>query len=207
MQIDVDFDDPSDLKRVITRLQKRRKKLLADLGYGEVSFAGSKLNMDSLMPAIEGIFDTDLSCIYGVASAGASYVYFHCDPTKPLNPRGDIRAIYLASKFGLKFEPVYVGKGVGDRCFDLQRNDSHRKIRSALISKGLDLEVVVAADGLSDGAALAMESKLIDVLGLRALSKTGWLVNLDEGCMASERRRRYPESCKLVLKKNGYRIT
>lgn len=201
--VEIDFDNISDLKRWITKLQKRRKQLLGELGYQGVSFAGSKKNFDALAPLIDGILATDLSCIYGVGKDASSYVYFHCDPTKPLKVSADLKHFFLA-RLGLKFEPIYVGKGIGNRAYDLCRNDGHKKSRQALLKRSLDLVVVKATDGLSEAMALEMESKWIDILGLRALSPNGILVNLDEGALSMERRKLYGPAAAPLLKRNGF---
>lgn len=203
--INVDENDPSSLKMAITKLQKRRKNILWKLGYHAIGFQGTTVHAESVMPLLERIIESDLSSVYGESSGKAEYyVYVHCDPTKMLNVRGDLRHLFMASRFKLKNVPFYVGKGVGSRCFDLNRNDGHRKIRTHLIKQKKEVEVVKVAYGLSEQEALSLESKLIDIMGIRHLSKEGLLINLDEGEKSSERRKIYGKEALAILKKNGF---
>lgn len=210
INIEVDFDCPSDIKKVISRLQKRRKKLLRSLGYDEVYFNGSKHNMDTLLPLMEGILATDLSSLYPTSTSQESfYVYVHCNPLVPLDVRNNIKHLLLASRFRLTYTPFYVGKGMGDRYLKLKRNDSHRKIRTSILKKGSDVVATKIAEDLMESEALQLESKLIDILGLSSLSKHGMLVNLDEGSCARQRRRLYPPHSylKKFLNRNGFDVS
>jgi|SRR5271157_1017004 len=205
MVLTVDENSPSDLKKAITRLQKRRKTLLRSLGYEAVSFQGSRVNAASVLPELENMLALDLSTIYGVSSADRSYyVYVHCDPTKGLDVRNNLKHLLLASKFGLKHEPFYVGKGTGNRAEELSRNDGHRKIRARLTQLGKEVEVVRIAVDLSEEESLALESKFIDILGIRSFGQNGILVNLDEGTKVQERRRLYSAQGRAILRKNGF---
>lgn len=207
----VDYNDPSDLKKVISKLQKRRKLVLRELGYDEVKFHGSKFNMGALYPLMEGIYNTDLSSIYNKVDTTTSnyYVYVHCNPFIPIDVRRDIRHYFLAVNFGLAYEPFYVGKGVGDRWRDLNRNDSHRKIRGKILSQNQDIISIKVVENITESKALEIESKLIDLLGLKALTSEGLLVNLDEGENPNNRRNLYPKHKYLnkYLKRNGFKIS
>lgn len=204
----IDFDNPSDLKKNITLLQKRRKNILRKLGYDGINFNSSKFSMHEIYPLFEQILETDLSSIYNQFDTKKNYyVYVHCNPLKPLSLH-NLKDIFLASKFNLKYEPIYIGKGSGNRLDDLNRNDSHRKIRSFLLEKGKDLIAIKLKENLSENNALALESKIIDILGLKCLSKNGYLVNLDEGKLAKERRILYPPHRFLnkLLIENGFNV-
>lgn len=202
----VDETNPSDLKKTITRLQKRRKKLLAALGYNGISFQGNRVHAGKVLPLIEHMLATDLSSIYGKAEGSRDfYVYVHCDPTVRLNVAADLRHVILASKLKLKTVPFYVGKGTGDRCFVLNRNEGHRKVRGTILARGIDIDVVKVADGLTEHEALALEAKLIDILGIRHLAREGILVNLDEGEQAQARRKLYGPDVRAILLRNGFR--
>ena len=114
---------------------------------------------------------------------------------------------FLASKFGLSFVPFYVGKGQGNRWLDFNRNDSHRKIRSTLVKQNKDIHSVKVVENLTEGQALSIESKLIDILGLKSISPHGLLVNLDEGKDALIRRKNYSKGVLSIVKKNGFVIS
>lgn len=205
----MDINNPSELKWLISTLQKRRKKILRKMGYDEVSFAGSKYTMQHLYPAFESILQTDIGHLYKSSSQETIYyVYAHCHPDKILNLT-NIKHIFLASRFGLTHEPIYIGKGTGDRYLQLDRNDSHRKIRSVLKEHNKDLlPVMITPPTLTENEALSLESKLIDILGLKSLSPHGILVNLDEGLMPLQRRKVYPNTriVRKILNKNGFRV-
>ena len=87
----------------------------------------------------------------------------------------------------------------------MNRNDSHRKIRTKLIEQGTDLLPIKIAENLTEAEAFSLESKIIDIVGIKAISKFGLLTNLDEGLLYKERRQRYPNSKLLqaLMKKHG----
>lgn len=173
--IEVDFDDPKDLKRNISILQNRRKTILRSIAnYEVISFGTSKLNVNDIMDIFEILWNIK----YDGECGGDYYVYSHCNPLKKISINRDIREIFLASKFGLTHLPIYIGKGIGSRCFDLNRNDSHRKIRTQIRETNEDLHVVKLIENLSEQEALFEEQKLICLLGIISLNKQGMLVNL-----------------------------
>lgn len=200
------MNDPSDLKRHIWILTRQRRSILRSKGYEETTFASTKHHMGKIFPALEAIYESDLSQIYDDKIEQNYYVYVHCDPSKKLNLKSDVRNIFLASKFGLTHVPFYVGKGTGNRWMEFSRNDSHRKIRSKILAKNLEIMPVKIIEKITEGEALAYESKLIDILGLRSLSKHGFLVNLDEGADKDRRRSLYPKDpiVRNILKLNGH---
>jgi len=174
-KINVDFDDLKDLKSKINMLQNVRKKLLLTIGnYDQVSFGTSKLNVNDVLD----IFEILMNIKYEGDCGGEYYVYLHCNPLKKVSLNRDIREILLATKFNVSYLPIYVGKGIGNRCFDLNRNDSHRKIRTQIKEQNKDLEVIKIIEGLSEKEALFEEQKMICLLGLISLNKEGMLVNL-----------------------------
>lgn len=205
-QYNIDIDNPSELKKYITKFQKRRKEILRNLGYEQITFAGSKTSVHLVMPLIEKIMLTDLTKIYEKydTTDNSYYVYVHCHPDTKLNIQNNLKHLFLASRFNLSHVPIYVGKGIGNRFSELDRNDSHRKIRSALKKQKKDLIPIKIAENLTEGQALAIESKLIDILGLSSLSKDGLLVNLDEGIAYDIRRKLYPLGCEKILLQNKF---
>lgn len=103
--------------------------------------------------------------------------------------------------------PFYIGKGTGDRLYQFDRNDSHRKIRSRIKDEGKEIVSIKLIENVSETEAFVLESKLIDILGLKATSKHGLLVNLDEGLLPNERRSLYPSfkgKMNRLLRRNGY---
>jgi len=203
--LEVDWENPSDLKNTITKLQKRRKSILRILGYDEIYFNNSKHHLSLLLPSfekmIEGVVD----------DTGVYYVYAHCNPLKPLNIKHDIKHLFLSSKFSpqLEYEPFYIGKGTDNKYLNLNlnRNGSHSKIRSGLKKFDKEIECVILRKNLSADNALLLESKLIDILGLRSLSHHGLLCNLDEGVDNNQRRLLYDDpTITKILKRNGFRF-
>lgn len=200
--IEVDFDDPKDLKKVISGLQLRRKNLLRQLGYDEVKFNGSKYNVDTILPEFNKILDSVKM------QSGKHYVYFHCNPYQKLNVVGNVKHLFLASRFpNITHEPIYVGKGTGDRYLDLNRNDSHRKIRSMIKKNGQDLIAVKVIENVSEETALQLENVFMYSLGLKALSQHGLLCNLVENDNSDIKSLiKENEFMAKIIRKNGFKL-
>jgi hypothetical protein len=108
---------------------------------------------------------------------GEYYVYAHVDP------RG--KAFITSEDAGGNYggQPFYIGKGVGNRAYDLKRNEGHGKtIREILKMKFPPTSIVnILFSGLSEQKALEIEAKLIYFFGIQYSKKRkGWLVNLTE---------------------------
>ena len=107
---------------------------------------------------------------------------------------------------GLTHEPFYIGKGIDNRCYDLNRNEGHRKIRQMIESVSKEIMVIKIRDDLFEHEALGLESKLIDIFGLKSLNEYSFLVNLDEGKLPSDRRKLYPKGANWYLNRNKMAI-
>ncbi|MDR3502983.1 MAG: hypothetical protein P4L79_10405 [Legionella sp.] len=205
--LEIDFDDPHSLKIAIKKLTNRRTQVLRKKGYNEIKFNGCRWNIDNVLPIIDSMFDSDLNHLYECDNKNKNYyVYAHLNPMKKLDIH-NLKHYILATRFSLLEEPFYVGKGIGNRWLDLSRNDSHRKIRSTVIKHGLDIKTIKLAENLTESEAFSLESKLIDILGLKSLHKEGLLVNLDEGLTPELRRKCYPSNplVNKILRANGYK--
>lgn len=108
--------------------------------------------------------------------AGDYYVYVHVNPSS--------RIFIANNKFGGNYggEPFYVGKGIGNRAYDLKRNQGHGKMIRQCLSAGWtgDDIVKIVMSGLSENKAYEIESKLIYFFGtIYEKERTGVLLNLD----------------------------
>lgn len=108
--------------------------------------------------------------------SGEFYVYCHVDPRQ--------KAFITSAEYGGNYGgmPFYIGKGVGNRAFDLKRNQGHGKTIRSIISDGFaeDDIVKILSSELSERAAMELESKLIYFFGtIYERDKGSYLVNLD----------------------------
>lgn len=190
--IEVDDRSEADILRKLNLLKSMLGTLRKDLG--------RKSNNDrsrEYVDACRRIWETDLLHLYGYESKldrKRSYVYAHCDSSAPLNENNALHSFLIT--LGLTHMPFYVGKGVGDRWLDVNRNDTHRKMKQKLSALGLSIKPVVLLRELTNYTALAYESKLIDIIGLRIHG--GHLVNLDEGKLRKDRHKLYTDSLIVV---------
>ena len=137
------------------------------------------------------IFNTDISSLYiSTETDKIYYVYAHCDPSRRISI-GKHGITSFAASLGLTYMPFYIGMGHGTRAYDLDRNETHRKVRQSLQKKNIDIEPYIIKDGLTRAEALSVESKLIDIFGL--IVNKGFLVNLDEGKNSADRRSLYTD--------------
>lgn len=104
------------------------------------------------------------------------YVYAHL--------HGSVRIKYKSELLDLDLKglPFYIGKGTGDRAYDLKRNQGHGELLRELKRLGkteLDV-VVILKNGLTESEAFQLESKLIYLFGTKyETSRHGILLNID----------------------------
>lgn len=130
-----------------------------------------------MLPYLEELLAQDWSHLFqGGDGERKYYVYAHIQPSgKAIDFRG-------AVPFKLKGWPFYIGKGTGNRAFDLNRNQGHGATLKELQDRGLGPKQIahVLADGLTEDEAFELESKLIYFFGTKyERGRRGLLVNLD----------------------------
>lgn len=135
---------------------------------------GKVFEKEKYLPALIG---QDWSSVYP-ESGGESkyYVYIHTDPRE--------RILTTTKSAGGNYggTPFYVGKGTGNRAFDLKRNQGHGKIIREIISDGFDSGSIVRVlfDNLTESKAYEIEAKLIYFFGtVYQGDRNGVLYNLD----------------------------
>lgn len=205
--LQVDKDDLKDIKKKIWTLQKLRKKKMQEFGYIGTKFNTSKFDFNQILNKFDSILNTDITSVIQADNTDKSYyVYMHCDPTKKIHINHSAKEGFLAIKYNLTYVPFYVGKGQSNRLYDFNRNDSHRKIRTYIRKKDKEIIPVKIQENLTELEALSLESKLIDILGLKSINQYGMLVNLDEGNNSLNRRMLYPIDTRIILSSNGYKL-
>lgn len=118
----------------------------------------------------------DWSHLFPGTSDPKYYVYMHYAPnSKAIRYVGEHAVIKTS---GL---PFYIGKGCGDRAFDMKRNQGHGATLRELLGRYTPTDIVsIVKDGLTEQKALELESKLIYFFGTKyEKGRRGILVNLD----------------------------
>jgi hypothetical protein len=153
--IEVDYTNIDDL----TILQKKINSQISSL---RVAIDGSaKERKMKRFDACRHIFETDISDLYidlNLDPTPVYYVYAHCDHRQIAVGKDGVTS--WAATLGLTHRPFYIGKGTGDRAYNLNRNETHRKVRQRLTEFNKDVNVVIIKDMLSELDALCLESKL-----------------------------------------------
>lgn len=183
-EIEVDYLNLDDLIKLNNKIKSQISSL-------KVSLNGSKREINKRkFDACVSIYNTDISDLYSNLKLDPLpnyYVYAHCEPNKIAIDKDGITSWFAT--LGMDLIPFYIGKGVKNRAYDLNRNETHRKVKQRLKEFNQDVQVRIIKDNLTELEALCLESKLIDIFGL--IGKGGRLVNLDEGLKYKERQIRY----------------
>lgn len=191
---EVDIDDIVAIRKTINQLKAAAGALTEN--------NRRKASRDRL-DAATAILDTDIDHIYAgipLSEHRKFYVYAHCDGSRPI--RAGVNPVsFLMASLGATHRPFYIGKGTGDRAFDLNRNGLHRKVKQKIVSLGFDVVPIVLKTGLTELEALTFEAKLIDIIGVSG--KAGTLANHDEGAFAAERRSLYIDHLAVLNKINA----
>lgn len=200
MEIKFNENNINEIKSVIKKLVNLKNKLHGD-SQGNAKIAKKLESQQRLLESFNKILESDISDIYGHEVTGDHYVYFHCDPNTPIIATKDAKNLFSA-QIGLKFKPFYVGKGIGNRCYETNRNDSYSKKKQQITKTGKEIVIVKVKESLSENLAFALESKYIDIFGLIAHNQFNWLLNLDEGKHKEERRDKYLKGSNFALRNN-----
>lgn len=134
---------------------------------------------NSNMECLPALIGQDWSHLYnGMDGHEIYYVYAHVDPRKSSFVSYDS----CGGNYGGR--PFYIGKGSGNRAFDLKRNQGHGKLIKEIIGQGYEKDniVQILLDGLSEAKAFEVEAKLIYYFGTiyaGSTKKKGLLLNLD----------------------------
>jgi hypothetical protein len=156
-----------------TEVSKRRRyKLENNKELSKLINKKSKIKDRHRLAEFEGLLLQDWSEFYpSCNSDNIYYVYAHVDP----NNNG-----FKLLNHEMQGIPFYIGKGCGDRAYDLKRNEGHGvKLRNLLNMGKTQSDIVyIFQDGLSESKAFEIEAKLIYFFGTQFNSSNGCLVNL-----------------------------
>ena len=189
--IEVDFDSMDDLSHWINILRSSYCGLKKS---SDPNYMSKNDRVKVVFNSCQKILDSDVSHLYKdfkLDPRPIYYVYAHCDTGFKIAIKKNGKTTFAAT-LGMNYVPFYIGKGTGNRDFDLNRNESHKKVRQKLQKFGKDVDVKIIKEGLTELDALCLESKLIDIFGLIS-QRNGYLVNLDEGVKAGERHQLYKD--------------
>lgn len=129
-------------------------------------------------PYLSSLLNQNWKCLFPrETEEGDYYVYAHVDPRHNIFVTSEC----CGGNYGGR--PFYIGKGTGNRAYDLKRNEGHGKtIKEILKDEYSPSHIVkILFSGLSEQKALEIESKLIYFFRTQySKRRKGWLVNLSE---------------------------
>lgn len=122
------------------------------------------------------VLGQDWSFLFPAIQKGGEkfYVYAHIDPRGKCTPIEGLKVVLYG-------DPFYIGKGSGNRAWDLKRNQGHGKRIKKIRDEGFpDSSItVIIAENLMEQDALILEAKLIYHFGsIYDESINGCLLNL-----------------------------
>ena len=162
-----DFDNLDEARKAVFKMNSSNILSLRNLNEPYTSRLGY---FDALMAQ-------DWSHVYpDECQSGEFYVYAHVNPSA--------RVFIASKKFGGNYggEPFYIGKGCGNRAYNLKRNQGHGKMIKQCLDSGWNSNdiVKIVMGGISEKKALEIESKLIHFFGtLYEERPHGILLNLE----------------------------
>lgn len=151
---------------------------LNDIKFSDAPFLSSLVEMDNQQPSpsydkgegkvqrLEGEHNNNPSTSARYSEETVFYVYALLDPRKPGN--------FSYGEFVFEYEPFYIGKGKGTRCYchiqeaiNHPERKSHKlnKIRKILLESNTDPKVVLVKEHLSELDAFNLEKSLIQEIG------------------------------------------
>lgn len=157
------------LEEILERISEKDKKEFNDIVEDAlISYFDIKLtDIESPMKKDEGFIVLD-DPNYGY------YVYVFMDPSIKCRIKTDIENI------SFNYEPFYIGKGIGNRMENSERNKLVNSRIEHLRSKGIDPIILKIKEGLINIEACKLENYLIEKIGRSDLGK-GTLLNLAGG--------------------------
>lgn len=174
---------------VLAELQKRRQMQSVEVNEARAAIASTEKHFVGLSRPGHAYNNHALKCLPEILDQDWSHLFKGGDPEKKYYVYGHFKPTGMAIRFvhknlmiksaGL---PFYIGKGTGDRAFDLKRNQGHGETLRGLLKGGTPASDIafILCDKLTEDEALELESKLIYFFGTKYESgRKGILVNLD----------------------------
>ncbi len=109
-----------------------------------------------------------------------NYVYAYLNPLKPGN--------FQYGNFFFDFEPFYIGKGSGERCYQHTTNSKNEEMKNILLElkeKEVKPVIIKIKENLNNSEAYVLENYLINIIGRKDILN-GSLCNLSGGLRESK---------------------